>query len=401
MKRISILVATVLTILLAVTLYAQEPQRFNRGIEILNGNLFIGLNGQICFEGATGNAFETCLTVTDPTADRTLTWPDSTGTAVLSGGSAPFLDDDAIFALGTGADQAMLNNSAGLSADTALDDVLIGTPVSEAIAANSLMIANKTANGDIAMYANDGGTSQQFLHFDADVSILELAGYGGGVMLALEINPPAPDLAGEMVHIWDGTGGAATCETNTRLCIETDDTAGNFINFLGTAGTQGLLFGDTGDPNVGQVTYAQATNDLRLTANTVDRVIYNGTVRTISDSSVDLFEVDVGTSLGVGGIIDFHVFAGDATDFQTITGFVTYTAVNKAGTLTLDVTYDTANESKSVSSGTLTLAFAIAEDNADKAMISVTGTGSLTESTYTMIYTVTPLSVGAVVINAA
>ena len=95
MKRTCFALAT-LAILLTVTLWGQEPQRFIRGIEILNGNLFLGPNGQICFEGATGNAFETCLTVTDPTADRTLTWPDSTGTAVLSGGSAPFLDDDAM-----------------------------------------------------------------------------------------------------------------------------------------------------------------------------------------------------------------------------------------------------------------------------------------------------------------
>lgn len=32
------------------------------------------------FEGATDNGFETVLTVADPTADRTLTLPDETGT---------------------------------------------------------------------------------------------------------------------------------------------------------------------------------------------------------------------------------------------------------------------------------------------------------------------------------
>ena len=38
----------------------------------------------IRFEGATDNAFETFLTVTDPTADRTLTLPDATGTVALT-----------------------------------------------------------------------------------------------------------------------------------------------------------------------------------------------------------------------------------------------------------------------------------------------------------------------------
>jgi len=39
------------------------------------------------FEGATADDFETTLTVVDPTADRTITFPNDTGTVVLSGGS--------------------------------------------------------------------------------------------------------------------------------------------------------------------------------------------------------------------------------------------------------------------------------------------------------------------------
>ena len=42
-----------------------------------SGNLEIGNN--IIFEGATANAYETTLTVTDPTADRTITLPNKTG----------------------------------------------------------------------------------------------------------------------------------------------------------------------------------------------------------------------------------------------------------------------------------------------------------------------------------
>ena len=40
-------------------------------------------DSSIVFEGATDNAFETTLTVTDPTADRTITFPDTTGTVAL------------------------------------------------------------------------------------------------------------------------------------------------------------------------------------------------------------------------------------------------------------------------------------------------------------------------------
>ena len=40
---------------------------------------------QLFLKGATDDAFETTLTVADPTADRTITLPDSTGTVVVSG----------------------------------------------------------------------------------------------------------------------------------------------------------------------------------------------------------------------------------------------------------------------------------------------------------------------------
>ena len=45
----------------------------------------INLNGNIIFEGTTANEYETTLTVSDPTADRTITLPNVTGTAITSG----------------------------------------------------------------------------------------------------------------------------------------------------------------------------------------------------------------------------------------------------------------------------------------------------------------------------
>lgn len=44
----------------------------------VTGNLEIGTAGSLTFEGSTANGFETTLAVTDPTADRTITLPDST-----------------------------------------------------------------------------------------------------------------------------------------------------------------------------------------------------------------------------------------------------------------------------------------------------------------------------------
>jgi hypothetical protein len=55
---------------------------------------------QITFEGATADAYETTLTVVDPTADRTITLPNVTGTVVTSGDtgtvSATMLASDSV-----------------------------------------------------------------------------------------------------------------------------------------------------------------------------------------------------------------------------------------------------------------------------------------------------------------
>lgn len=48
----------------------------------VDGNLLVP-KSSIILEGATANAYETTLTVTDPTADRTITFPNASGTVVL------------------------------------------------------------------------------------------------------------------------------------------------------------------------------------------------------------------------------------------------------------------------------------------------------------------------------
>jgi hypothetical protein len=50
----------------------------------MTGNLEIGSSAAIVFEGATADTYETTLTVADPTADRTITLPNNTGTVALT-----------------------------------------------------------------------------------------------------------------------------------------------------------------------------------------------------------------------------------------------------------------------------------------------------------------------------
>jgi hypothetical protein len=50
----------------------------------MTGNLEIGSSAAIVFEGSTADIYETTLTVADPTADRTITLPNNTGTVALT-----------------------------------------------------------------------------------------------------------------------------------------------------------------------------------------------------------------------------------------------------------------------------------------------------------------------------
>ena len=81
---------------MAITASAITPDKsleefrveFNKLIQdfdgVASGNTF---DQSIIFEGATADAFETTLIVTDPTADRTITLPNVTGTVITTGNS--------------------------------------------------------------------------------------------------------------------------------------------------------------------------------------------------------------------------------------------------------------------------------------------------------------------------
>jgi len=129
-----------------------------------------------------------------------------------------------------------------------------------------------------------------------------------------------------------------------------------------------------------------------LDSNGLNRAIFNPTAKTIVDgAATTLFTVPIATSTVVGGTIQFMVHVSDGTDFQALSGYVSYSSVNKAGTLTNAITQLATTEAKAVSGGTLTLAWTMAEDTADVVSIKLQPTGSLTETTFTVTYTVQPL----------
>ena len=62
-----------------------DTEKLDKTGGTITGNLEIGTAGSLTWEGSTADANETTLTVVNPTADRTITLPDVTGTVITSG----------------------------------------------------------------------------------------------------------------------------------------------------------------------------------------------------------------------------------------------------------------------------------------------------------------------------
>lgn len=105
----------------------------------------------------------------DATNDLTL---QVNGIAGLGTTTKVKMADDALLALGTGDDVVMWHQSTALSAGVEVDNAIVGTSVLSAIPANSLIISDITASGDLVFAARTGADSLEY--FRADTSALKL-----------------------------------------------------------------------------------------------------------------------------------------------------------------------------------------------------------------------------------
>ena len=106
-----------------------DSEKLGAGGGTITGELLIGTTGSLAFEGSSANDYETYLAVVDPTADRTITFPDVTGTVITTG-------------------------------DT-------GTVTSTMLADGTIVNADISASAEIAVSKLADGTARQLLQTDA------------------------------------------------------------------------------------------------------------------------------------------------------------------------------------------------------------------------------------------
>jgi len=113
----------------------------------------------IIFEGATADAFETTLTVTDPTADRTITLPNATGNVVLDTLAQTLTNKTLTSPTISGSPVITGLSSAGMSTSSATPKDYVDSILGSATAASTSASSAATSASSAATSASSAATS--------------------------------------------------------------------------------------------------------------------------------------------------------------------------------------------------------------------------------------------------
>ena len=284
-------------------------------------------DGTIVFEGATDDAFETTLTVADPTADRTITLPDSTGTVVVSGTGGFTVSDGGNIGSDSDPDAISISSACvvAFSATTANTNASDGAVT----IAGGVGIAADLSVGDDLRLISDSAV----LSFGADSDTTLTHTDGTGLTLNSTNKLTFGDAASFIQQSSDGTlriDGEAIIDLNasTRVDVSGDLTVGDDL----TLGSDGAIlnFGADSDINITHVA------DTGLTTNGDFTV---GDDLTISGGVVDV------KNTGSQSVVRFYCESSNAhyTEIQAAahsdySGNVTVTLPVTAGTLATTAT---------------------------------------------------------------
>ena len=257
------------------------------------GNIF---GASIIFEGATEDTNETTLTVADPTADRTVTLPDATGTVITTGNS-----DAATTTTSVSDVDFVLVDDGGTLKKITRSNIGIGNNAADDITAGDAAVNITTTSGNITIDAAANNSDIIFKGTDAssDITMLTLDGSEAG---AASFNGVVTADAGVVVDniTIDGT------EIDLSSGDLTLDVAGDII--LDADGAD-VIFKD-GGTSIG--TFTNSSSDFVISSNVSDKDILvkgndGGSTITaltldMSDAGAAKFNSNISPSSANGGL---------------------------------------------------------------------------------------------------
>ncbi len=342
------IIASATDVVEAITLMNTEVNAIKAGTSVFESS--------ISFEGATADAYETTLTMTDPTADRTITFPDATGTVVT-----------------TTATQTLTNKT--LTSPTITSGVL-----NTGVSGSAFLDEDNMASDSATKLA-----SQQSIKAYVDAQItaqdFDFAGDSGGA-LSIDLNSESMTFTGGTGIDTTGSGNTMTfaidstvttlagSQTLTNKTLTTPTITSGVLN----TGLSGTAFLDEDNMSSDSATKAasqqsiKAYVDATITAQDLDVTSDSGTIDIDLDS--ESLTVAGGTglaSVGSGTTLTVNI---DST-VTTLTG--TQTLTNK--TLT----------SPTINSPTITTLTATALNLTDSSIVFEGSTADAYETTLTVV----------------
>jgi len=403
----------------------------------------------LTFEGATDDSFETTLAVTDPTADRTVTLPNATGTVVLLDTSDTLTNKQLtspVIAEIVGTGGILLNAVQDITLDAGGADIVLkddGTEFgrftntsgelvikssSSATAALTLSGANVTAEGNLTVDGNLTVSGSTTTVDSSTINIQNAFVFEGGTADSFETTlttvDPTADRTISLPNATDTLVGKATTDTLTNKTLTTpviteidsnsSITLDAATDIILDAGEQDIILKDDGT-EFGRFTNSSGQLAIKSSSSATTAITMSGANVTIAgnltvtgntegDGNITIGDTAADTITFGGTIQGSLLFEGSTADsFET-----TLTPGNPSADITLTMpssgsdtlvgkaTTDTFTN-KSIDLGTNTLTGSLAEFNAalqSESFVSLTGSETLTNKTLTSPTIATPSITG-------
>ena len=266
----------------------------------------------LVFEGATDDSYETTLSITDPTADRTFTFPDANGDVVLI--TAAQTMSNKTFPSGIVSNSPVINTGASGSAVLDEDNMSSNSATKVATQQSIKAYTDSQITAQDLDVTSDSGT----VDIDLNSETLTIAGGTGlassatGTTVTLAIDSSVATLTGSQT---------LTNKVLTSPTINGGTFSGSFTGTMDITGTvlsgaSPLVFeGATDDGYETTLAFTDPTADRVITVpNVTDTLVGRATTDTLTNKSIDL-----GNNTFTGSLAEFNT-ALQSVSFVSLTG---------------------------------------------------------------------------------